>query len=836
MPPTEAKIESPILNQNEELPTEKKYTLEDKTTTINSSEETKTNLFRERLKQLNPFNKGIKTQLLTLILPTVLIPVFIIGDISYSKIYYAEQDRIKTQLKNQALVGGEIAESLLDDATDIPFILSSDPFIVKAVDEASQKVEAQKLNQLSIPELEQKFASTKLLEINPILNDYLKSIVQRGQVAEIFFTDKHGYNVASSHLTSDFVQSDETWWQEGKKEGQWLSPPNYDESAQTFSIDLIKSIKEPKTGEFLGVIKFVIPTTRFGRLDTYLEGFGLKNSQQIQLVSPNDGKAFETVSQGDKNKEEETVIGGETITDVAKILLNTKPENQDIEKATQEITQKYDTLQNFKASIHTHEDEDSVVVSSFAYQGKEYYLAVIKDTNWVAIASIDSLEIETIANELIGSLVIISILLVIVATIIIILISDQLSKPLINLARTTEEAATGNLEVMATPEGSIETQTLANNFNNLINRAKQLLNDQIESVAAIQTTKQDLEILAQDQQLKNETIQQELFQLLTDVEGASSGDLTVRAEISAGEIGIVADFFNSIVENLRDIVIQVKETTEEVNNSLGQDEQAMEKITKEATKQSKKIERMLNFVEEMTQSIQQVAKNTQSVAEVAKKASRTAQTGGVTIDKTVKSIVQLRDTVGETAKKVKRLGESSQQISKVISLINQIALQTNLLAINASIEAARAGEEGRGFAVVAEEVGQLAAQSAEATKEIEKIVESIQKETTEVVEAMEEGTSQVVEGTNLVAQAKRNFGEIVSVSRQIDQLLQSISGATVSQTKTSEMVASLMKDIVKVSQESSESSRQVTVSLQKTVETARQLQTSVETFKVTEEE
>ena len=170
------------------------------------------------------------------------------------------------------------------------------------------------------------------------------------------------------------------------------------------------------------------------------------------------------------------------------------------------------------------------------------------------------------------------------------------------------------------------------------------------------------------------------------------------------------------------------------------------------------------------------------------------------MNRTVEGISQLREKVAETAKKVKRLGESSQQISKAVSLINQIALQTKLLAINASIEAARAGEEGRGFAVVAEEVGELATQSAGATKEIEAIVENIQKETGEVVEAMELGNGQVVEGTHLVGEAKQSLDQMVEVSHQIDQLVQSISGETVSQTKTSEMFTNLMKDIAKVSE------------------------------------
>jgi methyl-accepting chemotaxis protein len=188
--------------------------------------------------------------------------------------------------------------------------------------------------------------------------------------------------------------------------------------------------------------------------------------------------------------------------------------------------------------------------------------------------------------------------------------------------------------------------------------------------------------------------------------------------------------------------------------------------------------------------------------------------------------------VAETAKKVKRLGESSQQISKVVSLINQIALQTNLLAINAGIEAARAGEEGQGFAVVAEEVGELAARSAAATKEIEQIVENIQQETASVVEAMELGTTQVVEGTHLVEDAKQSLSQILEVSRQIDALVQSISSATVSQVETSQTITELMKDIAKVSERTSDSTRRVAGSLQQTVEIAQELQASVGTFKV----
>ena len=337
---------------------------------------------------------------------------------------------------------------------------------------------------------------------------------------------------------------------------------------------------------------------------------------------------------------------------------------------------------------------------------------------------------------------------------------------------------------------------------------------------------------AEQERNRSQSLQMELMNLLGDVQGASDGDLTVRADVSAGEIGIVADFFNSIVESLRDIVSQVKVASAQVNTSVGSNEVVMGQLADEAQVQAQQVANTLKSVEQMALSIQEVAKNASLAAKVSEVASRTAESGGKTMDRTVDSILMLRETVAETAKKVKRLGESSQQISKAVSLINQIALQTNLLAINASIEAARAGKEGRGFAVVAEEVGALAAQSAEATKEIEQIVDNIQSETSEVVDAMERGTSQVVEGTRQVEEAKESLQQIVQVSRQIDELLRSISSSTVSQSEASEVVKQLMQQVTQASERTSDTSRQVSGSLQETVAIAQQLQASVGTFKV----
>ncbi len=342
----------------------------------------------------------------------------------------------------------------------------------------------------------------------------------------------------------------------------------------------------------------------------------------------------------------------------------------------------------------------------------------------------------------------------------------------------------------------------------------------------------ELQQLSQEQLEKKQVLQQQIVQLIENIEAVNSGDLTVRAEVTSGEIGTVVDFFNSIIENLREIVTQVKLSATEVNSAIANDESAVNKLSINAKEQALEINRTLDSVQEMRSSIKSIAKGVRKAATVASQAFRTAESGVAAMDLTVENIHYLRETIGDTAKKVKLLGESSQKISHVVSLINQIAMQTNLLAINAGIEATKAGEQGQGFAVVAEEVAALANRSSDATAEIEDIVAGIQRETSQVVKAMELGITQVVEETRLIENTKQNFNEILDVSHQIDGLIESISAATVIQVKTSKQVTSLMKEIAQISENTENSSQEISLSLQKTVDISHKLAASVDAFKV----
>ena len=342
----------------------------------------------------------------------------------------------------------------------------------------------------------------------------------------------------------------------------------------------------------------------------------------------------------------------------------------------------------------------------------------------------------------------------------------------------------------------------------------------------------EMSMLTEELTRRQEALQMQLMELLGDVEAAADGDLTVRADVSAGEIGTVADFFNSIVENLRALVTQVKTSATEVNESLGQNENAIKQLAEEAQQQAEQTTLTLDSMGKMTASIQQVALQAEEAAAVAKVASEQATQGGEAMDLTVNNIMNLRQTVGQTAKKVKRLGESSQQINKAVSLINKISQQTNLLAINAGIEAARAGEDGQGFAAVAEEVSELASQSSSAAEEIERIVDAIQRETGDVVEAIEKSTAQVVEGTRRVEDAKASLTQILDGSQKMDELAHQISEATSSQVATSTSVSTLMEQIARLAQRTSESSQQVSEALDRTLGVSRNLQAKVSTFVV----
>ncbi|EAZ90922.1 methyl-accepting chemotaxis protein [Crocosphaera chwakensis] len=400
--------------------------------------------------------------------------------------------------------------------------------------------------------------------------------------------------------------------------------------------------------------------------------------------------------------------------------------------------------------------------------------------------------------------------------------SYQLKRTIDDLQTQFDSMYAGDYNVKATIYSEDELGQLSHSFNQLSR--------------VILTTTSEAQKRAAEMEQAREELQRQVIRLLDDVEGAARGDLTVEAEVTADVLGAVADAFNLTIHNLREIVAQVKRTAKQVNKSSTDSELFARNNSRDALRMAEELAVTLNSVQVMTESIQRVAENAREAEEVAHTSSVTALKGGEAVERTVAGILQIRETVSETTRKVKRLAEASQEISKIVALISQIASRTNLLALNASIQAARAGEAGRGFAIVADEVRQLADRSAKSLKEIEQIVLQIQSETGSVMTAMEEGIQQVIDVTDKSEQAKRSLEDIIDVSNHINTLVRSITGDTVQQQDNSKAVSQVMQSVELTAQETSQESQRVAGALQNLVGISRDLLTSVERFHIEEAE
>jgi methyl-accepting chemotaxis protein PixJ len=337
---------------------------------------------------------------------------------------------------------------------------------------------------------------------------------------------------------------------------------------------------------------------------------------------------------------------------------------------------------------------------------------------------------------------------------------------------------------------------------------------------------------AEREKASKELLQQQVIELLKAVGPALQGDLTVRAPVTETEVGTVASAYNSTLQSLQKIVLQVQDAANQVGETSKLSETSAVSVNQQAQQQAVALEQALARIQKMMSSTEAVAQDAQQVEAAAQQANQIVQRGDAAMNRTVDGIMAIRSTVAETNQRIKRLSESSQKVSKIVSLISHFTTQTQLLALNASIEATRAGQYGRGFAVVADEVRSLARQSAEAATEIEQFVQEIQMGTAEVSTAMETGIQQVAEGTDMVTAARQNLTAIVEATGQISQLIADITQTTHKQANEFKVVTQTMTEATEIAKQTSEDSDELAHSIQQVLNTAEALQTSAGKFKV----
>ena len=327
-------------------------------------------------------------------------------------------------------------------------------------------------------------------------------------------------------------------------------------------------------------------------------------------------------------------------------------------------------------------------------------------------------------------------------------------------------------------------------------------------------------------------LQAQIEKLLQEVSAVGDGDLRVQAEVTPDTLGVLADSFNYMIEELAKVVGRVQTTAVQVTNATRRILDRSAELAQASETQVAQISQTTEAVEALAVFIQNVARNAQLSAEVAQEALRSANSGQQSVRQTIDGMMVIRENVQETSKKIKRLGERSNEIGEIVRIIEDIADQTNLLALNAAIQSAMAGEHGRGFAVVADEIRLLAERSTESTKRIATLVKSIQGDTYEAVVAMEDSTQEVVKGSQLADEAGRSLNSIYSAVDRQAQMIESIARAANEQTTVSEAVAVAMGQISEITRQTNIGTQEAAGSVSYLAELSEQLRASVSTFRL----
>lgn len=393
-----------------------------------------------------------------------------------------------------------------------------------------------------------------------------------------------------------------------------------------------------------------------------------------------------------------------------------------------------------------------------------------------------------------------------------VVLSRMVTKPTNEFIEFANKVSEGNYHLRLNLTTRDEMEKIGNALNMMLEKIEGLIESEVD----------------------RDRLQKQITSLLQIVSAAADGDFTASAEVGSGALGALADSFNLMIAELSKLIRDVKIASDQMSTSTQGILIDTEVMAKGSETQAKEIGSTYKASSEVAEIIKYANERTQLAAETARRASQVALTGSEVVKKSIEGMHRIRETVTETARRVRALGESSIQIGEIIEVISDIADRTNLLALNATIEAARAGEAGRGFAVVADEVRMLAERSSQAAKDIAAIIESIQIDTKEAVSAMEGGSAEVESGTKFVDEAGSGLKEIMEMVQSSSQLITEISDAFQQQTNASSDIAKTMERIAAIAQETAEGARKSRKLAEQMEKSSRLLNSAVAKFRLAE--
>jgi len=716
------------------------------------------------------------------------------------------------QLQRAAVATADAVDLFLFEDIQFAKAIASDDLLVEAAEHGTREAEKLGINRTPDVEqttrLEERFKDARVLRLDEGVNNFLREKRRvRGAIERMFFTDKYGLNVGMTSPTEDFVQSDESWWQEAMKSGIYIEDVKFDKPTETFDIEICVAIVPKRGGPPVGVlkIKYNLQDVQdyISHFKQYETGYAYAISSSGRFVAHPDPamRNLELVEAMQKVGVPDASSLGSDLTAVTTDQASGTLYYNGINPKTRKVELRVASFNKTKKFIGANSE--------------------LPGFGWTFVVDNAKDEVYAPAYKMLGSISAAGLLSFLIFAGVALAFSRSFSNKIKQLLVATEQVRAGNLDARVHIATSDELEQVAEGFNEMMDRLAEMVGHE-KSI--------NERLLETDQ-----AMQRSLTEFLSIVSSVSEGNLTKRGADGDDTLGMVVQSVNKMLEHFSAMLTEVKQIGLSVSSSATEILAAAEQIAVGSQRQADEITNTSSAVEEMAASMNQVSRNAEASADAARRALEMAEHGDKSVRDTSEAMSRIDSAVQQTSEKMRLLGVRSSEITEIIDLIDEIAAQTNLLALNAAIEAAHAGEAGLGFSVVADEIRKLAERSARATRDVGNLIKSIQKETSEALTAMEVGMKEVRGGSHLATQASDALQDISKAVRQSSELIEEISAASEEQARVTSNVAGAMQTISSITLETSAGAHETAQTIEGMVGLADRLNKSISQFKVTED-